>query len=175
MKLICAALFLVLTAASPALSQWDANGQPEPDTPDRKAVKGFGGHLMVVKDPQGFIKEWLKPETPHINVAHTVKPGELYAALVLFAGCKPDAKGVCNAEIDYAIYNPDGSLRDERKAQPLWKDEAPPAPFIQLSRALLTFRLDKDSPAGEYTVKATVHDLNADISFELETKFSREK
>ncbi len=175
MKLICAALFFVLLAASPALSQWKANNQPASDTPDRKESKGFGGHLMVVEDPQGFIKEWLKPETPHINVAHTVKPGEIYAALVLFAGCKPDAKGICNAEIDYAIYNPDGSLREEKKALPLWKDEAPPAPIIQLSRALLAFRLDKDAPVGEYKVKATVHDLNAAISLELETKFDREQ
>jgi hypothetical protein len=174
-KLICAAFFFILIATSPALPQWRENGGTASDTPDRKDVKGFGGHLMVVKDPQGFIAEWLKPETPHIKVARTVKRGEIHGALVLFAGCKPDAKGICNAEVDYAIYNPDGSLREEKKALPLWKDEAPPQPIIQLGRALLTFRLDKDAPAGEYKVKAKVHDLNADISFELETKFSVEK
>jgi hypothetical protein len=30
----------------------------------------------------------------------------------------------------------------------------------------------KGDPAGEYKVKAKVRDLNADISFELETRFS---
>jgi hypothetical protein len=175
MKLTLASLFLVMVAASPALSQWKQNGQPAPDAADRKEVKGFGGHLLVVKDPQGFIKEWLKPETPHINVAHTVNPGQVHGAFVLFAGCKPDERGICNAEVSYAIYNPDGSLREERKALPLWKEEAPPQPIIQLSRAIFTFRLAESDPVGEYKVKALVHDLNADISFELETKFSLTK
>jgi hypothetical protein len=175
MKNIATALFLILIIVSPTPSQWKQNGKPANDSPDRKDVKGFGGHLIVVKDPQGFIKEWLKPETPHIDQASVVKRGEILGAFVLFAGCKPDAQGVCNAEVDYEIYKPDGRLRDERKAQPLWKDTAPPAPNIQLSKAILTFRLESDDPAGEYKVKAKVHDLNADISFDLETKFSLEK
>ena len=69
------------------------------------------------------------------------------------------------------IYKPDGSLYAERKSQPLWKEKAPPAPIIQLSRAILSFRMEKNDPAGEYRVKAKVSDLIADVSFELETKF----
>lgn len=172
MKLICAALLFVLTAASPAFAQWKSGGEPAPDTPDRKSVKGFGGHLIVVEDPQGFIKEWLKPEPPQIHPAAVVKGDKLLGAFVLFAGCKPDAERVCNAEVDYALYKPDGSLLEERKAQPLWKKEAPPAPNVQLSSAILVFGLARTRPDGEYKVKAVVHDLNADVSFELETKFS---
>ena len=41
---------------------------------------------------------------------------------------------------------------------------------MQLSRAILGIRLEKDDAAGEYTIKAKVSDLNAAISFELETK-----
>lgn len=82
---------------------------------------------------------------------------------------------MCNAEVDYTIYKPDGSLLEEKKAQPLWKDEAPPAPIIQLSRAILAFKLSEDDPEGEYKVKAKVDDLNADNSFELETKFQLKK
>jgi hypothetical protein len=73
--------------------------------------------------------------------------------------------------VNYTIYKPDGSIFAEHKGQPLWKEQAPPAPNIQLGRAILAFRLGKDDPAGEYKVKAKVSDLNADISFELETKF----
>lgn len=175
MKIVGAALFFILFAASPAFSQWKQNGKPTGDAPDRKEVKGFGGHLIVVKDPRGFIQEWLKPETPNINPVSVVERGELLGAFVLFAGCKPDAQGVCNAQVDYTIYKPDGSVRDERKAQPLWDEEAPPAPNIQLSKAILAFRLEKNDPAGEYKVKAKVHDLNADISFELEAKFRLKK
>lgn len=89
----------------------------------------------------------------------------------MFAGCKTDSAGVCNSEVDYTVIKPDGSVYAERKAQPLWKEQAPPAPNIQLGRAILAFRMESKDAAGEYKVKAKVSDLNAGITFELETKF----
>jgi hypothetical protein len=69
------------------------------------------------------------------------------------------------------FYKPDGSLYAERKSQPLWKEQAPPAQNTQLGNAILGFRMEPDDPAGKYKVKAKVIDLNAQISFELETTF----
>ena len=171
MRYISVVCLLLLIAVSPAFGQWKKEGERTGDAPDRKAVSGFGGHLIMVENPREFIREWLKPETPKIKTATNVKRGESIGAFVLFAGCKQDAQGVCNSEVDYTIYKPDGSLYVERKGQPLWKERAPPGPNIQLGRAILSFRLGKGDPAGEYKVKAKVSDLNADISFELETKF----
>ena len=171
MKIVSATLFLILMAASPASSQWKQNDKPASDAPDRKEVSGFGGHLIVVENPREFIQEWLKPDTPKIKSATNVKRGDSIGAFVLFAGCKTDAQGVCNSEVDYTVYKPDGSMFAERKEEPLWKEQAPPAPNIQLGRAILAFRLGKEHPAGEYKVKAKVSDLNANITFELETKF----
>jgi hypothetical protein len=171
MKIIGATLFLILIAISPAFSQWKKNVERAGNAPDRKAVSGFGGHLIVVETPREFIQEWLKPETPKIKSATNVKRGDSIGAFVLFAGCKTDAQGMCNSEVDYTVYKPDGSIFAERKGQPLWKEQAPPAPNTQLGRAILAFRLGKEHPAGEYKVKAKVSDLNANISFELETKF----
>ena len=171
MKSLITLSFLLLLAASPVYSQWKANGEHADDAADRKEVNGFGGHLIVVENPREFIKEWLKPETPKIKSAADVKRGDSLGAFVLFAGCKQDAQGMCNSEVDYTIYNPDGSIYGEQKGQPLWKEQAPPAPNIQLGRAILAFRIRENDPAGEYKVKAKVSDLNANISFELETKF----
>jgi len=53
----------------------------------------------------------------------------------------------------------------------LWKEEAPPAQNIQLSKAILAIRMEEKDPAGEYKVTAKKSDLNAGISFELETRF----
>ena len=170
MKTLVTTIALLLLTSSVTMAQWRKDGKPVEDAPDRKSVSGFGGQLLVVKDPKAFIADWLKPETPRINNVSTVKRGELLGAFVLFAGCKPDAQGVCNSEVDYFIYRPDGSLYAERKGQPLWKRPAPPAPNTQLGEAILGFRMKKDDPAGEYKIKAKVSDLNADISFELETK-----
>lgn len=159
------------TTAAAAPRPWKQNGQPVADSADRKTVNGFGGNLLVVENPQAFIAEWVKPETPQITIASEVKRGEIFAALVLFAGCKPDAKGICNAEVDYALYKPDGTLYAEKKRQPLWKEQAPPIEMIQLGSAILGFRIEPTDPAGEYTVKARVSDLNARVSFDLEAKF----
>lgn len=171
MKIATATICFILILASPTFSQWKKNNEATGDALDRKAVNGFGGHLIVVKNPREFIQEWLKPETPKIKSATDVKRSESIGALVLFAGCKPDAQGACNSEVDYTIYKPDGSLYVERQGQPLWKERAPPAQNIQLGRAILAFQMGRDDPAGEYKVKAKVSDLNAEVTLELETKF----
>jgi hypothetical protein len=171
MRIVSVILFLLLVVSSSARGQQRKGNDRAEDTPDRKDVNGFGGQLLVVENPQAFIHEWLKPETPKIETAKNVNRDDTIGALVLFAGCRQSAQGECNAEVDYSIYNPDGSLFVELKKQPLWKEQAPPAPNIQLGKAILSFRMGDDQPAGEYRVKAKVSDLNADISFELETKF----
>jgi hypothetical protein len=171
MRIGSAALFLLLITATPAFGQWKQNDQSAADAPERKTVNGFGEHLIVVKNPREFIQEWLKPETPKIRSATELKRGDSIGAFVLFAGCKTDAQGACNSEVDYTVYKPDGNILAERNEQPLWKEQAPPSPNIQLGRAILAFRLGKDNPDGEYRVKAKVSDLNAKISFELEMKF----
>jgi hypothetical protein len=171
MKTCAALVVLLLFCSGLASAQWKKGDERVADTADRKDVNGFGGYLFIVENPMAFIEEWKKPETPKLTPATTVKRGVLVGAFVFFAGCKPDAQGVCNAEVDYAVYKPDGSLYAERKAQPLWKEKAPPGTNIQLSNAILGIRGEENDPLGEYVVKAKVSDLNAKISFELETKF----
>ncbi|HEX8174794.1 MAG TPA: hypothetical protein VF543_06715 [Pyrinomonadaceae bacterium] len=115
MKIIGATFFFILIIASPAFSQWKQNDKPADDALDRKAVNGFGGHLIVVENPREFVQEWLKPETPKIKSAKEVKRGEVIGALILFAGCKTDSQGACNSEVDYIIYKPDGTIFTEQK------------------------------------------------------------
>lgn len=172
MKTIFGLILLVLLTATGTFAQWKSDGKLANDAPDRKAVKGFAGHLIVVQDPRKFIEMWQKPETPHFESAKEVGFNESIGILVLFAGCKEDEKRACNTEVDYTVYKPDGSIFAERKKQPLWKETAPPRKNTQLGRAILAFRMVNESPLGEYKVKAKVSDLNADISFDLETRFS---
>ena len=171
MKIFSALLFLFLVVASPVFGQSKQDGEREKKSLNRKAVNGFGGHLIVVENPREFIQQWLKAETPKITSVSEVKRGEPIGAFVLFAGCKQDTQGVCNSEVDYTIYKPDGSVYVERKKLPLWKEKAPPTPNTQLGKAILALRFGKDEPVGEYKVKAKVSDFNANISFELETTF----
>jgi hypothetical protein len=171
MKTALALMTLVLLAAAPATAQWKKGDERVPDTPDRKSVNGFGAQLLIVEDPRAFIEEWRKPETPKINPVSEVKRGTVIGAFVLFAACKSDAQGLCNSEVDYTVYKPDGTIYAERKQQPLWKAAPPPGTNIQLSEAILGIRMEQNDPVGDYKVKASVRDLNAQISFDLETKF----
>lgn len=170
MKIILAVLVVVLANVTVS-AQVTKGDEKAADTSERKSVNGFGGHLIVVENPRGFIEEWQKPQTPNIKTVKDVARGKVIGAFVLFAGCKTDSAGVCNSEVDYTVIKPDGSVYAERKGQPLWKEQAPPAPNTQLGRAILAFRMESKDPAGEYIVKAKVSDLNAGITFELETKF----
>ncbi|PWT93497.1 MAG: hypothetical protein C5B55_04465 [Blastocatellia bacterium] len=169
MKILAAIFAVLLLSNGVAHAQWKKDDKSVEDTPDRKSVGAFGAQLLVVRDPRGFIEDWQKPQTPEIKPVSEVKRGELLGAFVLFAGCKPDEREMCNSEVDYSFYRPDGSLYAERKQQPLWKEQAPPSANIQLSRAILGIRMEKDDPPGEYKIKAKVSDLNAVVSFELET------
>src|SRR5262245_33222547 len=147
MKTLAKAIAVILITSSVAQTQWKKDGKPVEDTPDRKSVGAFGGHLLVVRNPRAFIEDWQKPETPQIKPVSKVQRGEMLGAFVLFAGCKADAQGICNAEVDYFLYRPDGSLYAEMKSQPLWKEQAPPATNTQLSRAILAIRMERSDPA----------------------------
>ena len=171
MRLVTALLVSILFGVSMTTAQWKKGDERVADTADRKSVNGFGGQLIIVENQRAFIEEWKKPETPKITPVKSVKRNVVVGAFVFFAGCKPDAQGVCNSEVDYFVYKPDGSIYAEQKALPLWKEQAPPTPNIQLSSAILAIRMEEKDPAGEYKVKAKVSDLNANVSFELETTF----
>lgn len=159
-------LFLMTTAAA---AQWRSEDKKVVDTPDRKSVNGFGAHLVAVKDPRGFIQEWLKPQPPKIESAKKIKAGEPLGVIVLFVGCK-EVSGTCDSEVDYTIYKPDGSVFVQRLTQPLWREAPPPKPNIQLGRAILSFQFQKEQPTGQYKIKAQVRDLNANTTVDLDTQ-----
>jgi hypothetical protein len=166
-------LFPLISYAQQARpGRWTADGVPVADAANRKAVNGFGAHLLVIRDPREFIVKWQKPEMPQFNTAENVEHDESLGVIVLFAGCMPDERGICNTEVDYLIKKPDGSILADRKKQPLWKDVAPPGKFTQLGKAILSFRTAQTLPKGEYKVTARVSDLIAKSSLDLETRFT---
>jgi hypothetical protein len=78
-----------------------------------------------------LLDRWSKPQPPNIKPVTDGKRGKVIGAFVLFAGCKPDSVGVCNSEVDYVVIKPDGNVYAERKGQPLWDEQAPPAQNIR--------------------------------------------
>ena len=172
-SLILLSLLLVL-CPSCSYSQWKENGERIEDTASRKAVNGFGANLVLADRPKEFMQEWSRPEKPELWSTSIAKRGIPIAAFIFFAGCLPDSQGICNTEVDFQVFKPDGSLWAERKGLELWKKVAPPAANTQLSTANIIIRIQPNDPAGEYKVKASVRDVNRDVNFGLEGKFKVE-
>jgi len=197
MKLVSTISFLILIAACPAFSLCDEDDQTAGGDGDYKIVNGFSGYLTLDDDPREMIRIWLDPEEiATLRAGLVMTRGKTMGAFVELKGCKQNARGMCNARVNYTIYGPHGSIFASRtvwQRAMLWKRQPTPAPHrsepkrrnspkkkkvpvekvSKQSKGLahMHFRLGKNDPIGEYKVKAHVTDLNADISFELERRF----
>jgi len=171
MRVASALLFLLFIFAPPSFGQTVTSSGRVEDPAARKSVNGFGAHLFLVEQPKEFIEMWEKSETPRIETITMVKPKQQFGAFLLFAGCLPDHKGLCDCEVDFNVYQPDGKLFVERKGLELWKQPVPPLKSFQLSVANLFLRMGNRDPLGQYIVKARVHDKHADVEFEVQTSF----
>jgi hypothetical protein len=171
MKAAVALLFLAIVFAWPAFGQTERIVERGDNTSARKSVKGFGAHLFLVEKPKEFLDLWEKSWTPHIDTISDVKARQQFGAFILFTGCRPDSSGRCDCEVDFDVYKPDGKLFVERKGQELWKQPVPSSREMQLGVASLFLRMGTHDIAGQYMVKATVRDKNANVDFEVETSF----
>jgi hypothetical protein len=108
---------------------WRENGKLVPDTPWRKSSGQFGAMLIVTDEPAEFFASWEKPSRPgyepRISPAKDARRGDTVVAVVPFAGCRAKSDGHCNAEVDYRVERPDGSMYAEQLRGELWKDEPP--------------------------------------------------
>jgi hypothetical protein len=199
MKLFSTTMFLILIAASPAFSLWEQNGKTAADEANYKRVNGFSGYLTLDDEPLERVRRWLDPaRVVTISAVSTMKRGKTMGAFVELQGCEQNARGVCNARVDFTIYKPDGGIfvtRAVRQRGILWTKQATSAPRRSSPKttgdlhkrgrkmgeeiasnqswglARMHFKLGKDDPVGDYKVKAKVTDLNTNISLELELDF----
>lgn len=79
MKILLAVLVIVFANVMVS-AQANQGDEKAADTSERKSVNGFGGHLIVVENPRGFIEEWQKPQTPNIKPAKDVTRGKVIGA-----------------------------------------------------------------------------------------------
>jgi hypothetical protein len=129
-------------------------------------------YLLVVNNPGQFFADWNKqlPGMPVIQ-ANCMFRGHPTTAIVSFAGCKPDPKGLCEALVDFEVFQPDGKLYAEVKDLELWNGKPTiPEGKIELSVGYLTLKLPENSQLGTYKIKAHVWDKVAGIDMWLEKK-----
>jgi hypothetical protein len=151
-----------------AWGQWREEGKEVPDEPWRKSVGGFGAMLLLTDKPDAFFEACNKPPSPdykpEISSPGDIRRGSKVVAVVVFTNCRGDEKGNCDAEVDFKLLRPDGSVYAEHKGAELWRGKpAPPDPFLQLGLANLGFEVEPDDPVGEYRLEAVVRDKIAKV------------
>ena len=117
-------------------------------------------HLVLTDEGEELLRAWAKG-APQVTLksVETAKRGVFLTAIVLFSGCAADARGDCNATVDYVATKPDGSSYGESKDAELWVGRPAPSPGAsQLSVEYLGLVIDPPDPSGKYTVSAKVHD-----------------
>jgi len=171
---LCLALASALSLAAPASGGWRRDGEPVQDEAWRKSDGDFGALLVVTDRLDQFLIEWEKPDDPAhppvLRPAPFAKRGDTVWGVVLFKGCKPGAKRLCRAEVDFTVLRPDGSVYASHKNADLWHSSPPPGKNLQLSSARLGLHIEDKDPLGAYLVRAVARDLEAHRTVTVERK-----
>ncbi|MGH9749069.1 MAG: hypothetical protein ACRD6R_03995 [Candidatus Polarisedimenticolia bacterium] len=146
-----------------------------PDTTWRKSAGRFGAMILLTDNPEEFLEQWNRPAAPgykpQLRTTTATRRGGNVAAIIMFRGCKPDANGNCDAEVDFRLLRPDKTLYGEQKQAELWKGKpAPPGDYLQVGLGIFGIRVEPDDPFGTYTFEATVRDRLAKMQVVLTTE-----
>jgi hypothetical protein len=133
--------------------------------------------LIVTAEGRELFNSWDKPTgKPFEIVPVKIAPrGKFLSAVILFRGCKADASGNCNVELDIVAYDPAGKVYGEMKAAELWQHRpAPASGHTQLGVTYMGLEIEAHDPAGAYRVEAVARDLNAGVEVVSATQFEVE-
>ena len=143
------------------------NAVAAPADPSEAQNGDFGGKLLLTNDPEGFWREWEKPEPPTVTTTLRVTQARPVHAMVVFHDCKAGSNGKCDVVVRFEIRRPDGALYDESKTAPAWNSAPAPGHNLLASMGSLGFRLEPEDPLGRYQIFATVTDQVANRSITL--------
>jgi len=168
-------LLLVCLLASAAHAGWiDKQGNPLPDSDDRKSVGAFGAQLIFTVNDQALFKKWATPsETVDVDTVESVSINQPISAFVIFNGCKPDATNLCKVSMRFRVVQPDGKVYSETPAMEVWHGKpAPPGRSLELSVQYLKVIVEPHELRGRYTVQTQVRDDNTDTVLFLQKAFT---
>ncbi|MDF1659516.1 MAG: hypothetical protein P1U58_18005 [Verrucomicrobiales bacterium] len=168
--LLCLALILPNTS----FGQWiDKDGKTLPNCEWRKSKQNFSSMLLLSSKPKEFLKSWDKPvDAVPIHTTDETTKDKPITIFILFLESSANAAGLCNSVVDYTITKPDGNVYARIKDAELWKNKKPMQKGkLGLGVDYLEIKIEPKDPLGVYTVRATVKDLNANITLDLKRTF----
>lgn len=171
------AFFLLLALGlgnAGASEQWiDRSGNAIGETPDRRSVDGFGGHLLVTAD-KDWREKWNTPPetTPEFSQAESVGPGGEVQILIFFGNPRRGADNAVRVNCDLQVIRPDGTFAANEQNLRCF-DRPVPGPLnnIFMTDVSLKFIAEPDDPSGRWTVRAVLRDTLRDSEVPLEASF----
>ncbi len=173
MKMIFLTIIALLCGRANA--EWmDKQGAKLPDAEDRKAVGDFGAQMIFTTDEQALFKKWATPsETVDLNTVERVTINQPISAFIIFGGCRPTAKGLCDVSMRFRVLQPDGKVYSETPTMEVWHDKpAPRARMLELSVEYLKIVVEPHEQRGRYTIQAQVRDDNTGAVLSLQKSFN---
>ena len=132
--------------------------------PADKAEPTLEINLIVTAKGKELFNSWNRPTSKpfQIEPVKVAERGPFLSAVVLFKGCKPDATGNCDVDLDITAYDPRGKVYSEMKGVELWKQKsAPDAGYTQLGIDYMGIVIEPQDLPGTYRVTAVAKDRNA--------------
>ena len=154
-------------------AQWRENGKPVEEAPFRKSWGSHGAMLLLTDRPEELFAAWERSATAVPLIAtETAQRGVPIVGVVIFSGCAPDPMNLCNADVEFQVFKPDGSPYGSEENAEVWVKKQPPAlGQLQLSVGAIGVRIEKDDPSGKYRVRARVRDNVSGAKVELVQTF----
>ncbi|SIT50209.1 conserved hypothetical protein [Paraburkholderia piptadeniae] len=163
-------ILVLVSYAVPSMAGWiDQNGKPIADRQDAKSFVAFGVMLVLTADEAAFMRAWNShAQRPNLQTTKSMQRGKSVSAMLLFSGCTPNAAGTCNVSVRYRLAGPDGTVQDIGPYN-VWQRVAPKPGIVELGDSRLAIRVAKNDPTGNYSVSATLMDLNSKTSIAVST------
>lgn len=149
------------------------SGQPVPETPDRRAVDGFAGHLLITAD-KDWEQKWNTPPetTPEFTSADSVQMGGELQVLIFFSNPRRAPDGNVRIRCDLQVIKPDGSFSMDARDLVCFEHPVPGnLTQVFLTEQSLRFVAEPGDPPGRWTVLVVLRDTQRDSEVPLRASF----
>lgn len=167
-------LLCLLTAPADAVSPRPPLERVVAPTPGSAASAGeLSAMLAITADEAGFLQEWRstpEDQAPTLHTTDQARRGDTLTVLLFFSGCG-GVSGVCGAQVEYRVLNPDGSLYAEIPSRPVWGGPPLRPRNVYLSPGMLRIRIEPQDALGDYQVVAQFRDLATGQVLSLHRRF----
>ena len=155
-RLTASALMGLVCTASALRS---VGAETDTNTPFVHQWGKFNAMLQLTSAADELFAAWNRPGAGvPVITTEVARRGVPIVAVVFFSGCTPNAKRVCDAEVSFQVFKPDGSAYHDEQQSELWTGEPPSRGTIELGVGYLTIAIGEGDPSGLYTCRARLID-----------------